>query len=76
MRETLLSTPEVAQLNRVPDSEKGFIQKFGSVFSPDKIMQVAPQISEAYYHVERNANPKILFLDLSLNIAKVARSKA
>ena len=61
LRETLISTQEVDQLNRVPDSEKGFIQKFGSVFSPDKIMQVAPQISEAYYHVERNANPKSSF---------------
>jgi len=73
LRETLISTQAVEELNRVPESEKGFIQKFGSVFTADKIMEVAPKLSEAYYHVERNANPKILFLDLSLGIAKVAR---
>ncbi len=74
LRETLISTQNVDALSRVPDAEKGFIEKFGSVFSSEKIMEVVPKISEAYYHVERNANPKILFLDLSLGIAKVARS--
>ena len=74
LRETLISTQAVEELNRVPESEKGFIQKFGSVFTAEKIMEVAPKLSEAYYHIERNANPKILFLDLSLGIAQVARS--
>ena len=74
LRETLIATQNVDSLSRVPDSEIDFINKFSVVFSADKIMKVVPRISEAYYHIERNANPKILFLDLSLAIAKIARS--
>jgi len=28
------------------------------------------ELEKAHYHIERNANPKILFLDVSLQIVK------
>lgn len=74
MRESLISTVAVPEISRIPDQEKGFIDKFASVFTPEKIMKVTPQLDEAQYHIERNANPKILFLDLSLTIAQIARN--
>jgi DNA polymerase-3 subunit delta' len=30
---------------------------------------------ENYYHVERNANPKILFLDASIRLNKILKNK-
>jgi len=30
-------------------------------------------MNEAYYHLERNANPKILMLDVSLQLYKLLR---
>lgn len=74
LRDTLINQFDTKDLVRVPESEAGFIQNFGKVFDPDKIARVTPKLEEAHYHIERNANPKILFLDLSLSIAQIARS--
>lgn len=76
MRETLLTGVDATNISRLPGQEKGFIDKFASVFVPEKIAKISPQFDEAQYHIERNANPKILFLDLSLSIAQIARAKS
>ncbi|MFT6828369.1 MAG: DNA polymerase-3 subunit delta' [Roseivirga sp.] len=75
MRDTLIHQYAVAGLERIPEAEKGFVANFSKVFSTEKIAEVVPKIEEANYHIERNANPKILFLDLSITIAQIARSK-
>ena len=36
---------------------------------------ISEELEKAHYHVERNANPKILFLDVSLQIVKVLKFK-
>lgn len=74
MRESLIYSAEATQISRIPAEEEDFIQKFGKVFTAEKIMEVSPKLDEAQYHIERNANPKILFLDLSLTIAQIARA--
>lgn len=74
MRETLINSANAVEISRIPEQEKGFIDKFGSVFTAEKIMVVSPKLDKAQYHIERNANPKILFLDLSLTIAQIARA--
>lgn len=33
------------------------------------------ELEQAHYHIERNANPKILFLDVSLQIVKIIKFK-
>jgi len=74
MRDTLVNQFE-PEMVRVTEEEMDFVQKFGQVFTPEKIGELIPKLEEAHYHIERNGNPKILFLDLSLNIARIARSK-
>ena len=75
LRDTLMGHFDVKDLIRVPAGEMDFIQKFGKVFTEEKVAAVAPQLEEACYHIERNGNPKITFIDLSLSIAKIARAK-
>jgi DNA polymerase III subunit delta' len=75
MRDTLIHQYAIDELERIPETEKGFVANFSKVFSTEKIAEVVPKIEEANYHIERNANPKILFLDLSIAIAQIARSK-
>ncbi|MES2829154.1 MAG: hypothetical protein V4687_13405 [Bacteroidota bacterium] len=36
---------------------------------------IVSELEKAHYHVERNANPKILFLDVSLQLVKIIRFK-
>jgi len=36
---------------------------------------ISTELEKAHYHVERNANPKILFLDVSLQIIKILNFK-
>ena len=75
LRESVLAGVGADQISRIPENEAGFIEKFSSVFTPAKVTRIIPKFDEAYYHIERNANPKILFLDLSLSIAQIARDK-
>ena len=75
LRESVLAGVGADQISRIPENEAGFIEKFSSVFTPAKVSRIIPIFDDAYYHIERNANPKILFLDLSLSIAQIARYK-
>ena len=34
------------------------------------------ELEQAHYHIERNANPKILFLDVSLQLVKIIKFKS
>ena len=48
--------------------EKGFVANFGKALNEQKIETISNEINRALYHIERNANTKILFLDMSINI--------
>lgn len=36
---------------------------------------IVSELEQAHYHIERNANPKILFLDVSLQLVKIIKFK-
>jgi DNA polymerase-3 subunit delta' len=77
MRETLMMqaiaqespTENAEKLVRIYGEERTFVSNFSKIMQWEKVEQAAQLLNEAYYHLERNANPKILFLDLSLKIA-------
>ena len=70
MREALITNLEVHEVIKVTGEEKAFVENFGKVLDVDKVTYISEQLGEAIYHLERNASPKITFLDLSLRIAK------
>ena len=65
MRDALIHGFGVSELERIPDAEKDFVANFSKVFNAEKVAEVIPKIEEANYHIERNANPKILFLEIT-----------
>ncbi|MTI39875.1 ATP-binding protein [Fulvivirga lutimaris] len=67
-RESLLYQ-NAPNLNRVNGSVLDFIKNFSKVLHQSKIVKMSNLIDEAYYHLERNGSPKMIFLDLSLHIA-------
>ena len=70
MRETLLYTSGAEAINRTRGEELEFVQRFSKVLDVDKIEKSFRLLNDAGYHLERNGSAKMIFLDLSLNIAK------
>lgn len=74
MREVLLDKIQLFDLMRSADSDRDFIHKLGvHVLDEDKLSKIYELINQAYYHLERNANAKIMFADLSFKIARILK---
>ena len=72
LREALVSISTTQdKLFRVEGDEKIFASNFGKAISINQFQSLSSLISEASYHIERNANAKLLFMNLSINISKV-----
>ena len=68
MREALVSSIDES-LSRISDSEMGFISKFRNTLNSQDFENIIIAIDENIRFLDRNANPKILFLDLSIKIS-------
>jgi len=60
---------------RHEDEERKFIMDFSKTISEQFIPLLNQKLNEASYHIERNANPGILYMDLSLNINRMLKSR-
>ena len=58
-----------SSLSRIVDDESEFIKNFSKSLNEEKIEQIILQLNDSIRFLERNANPKIIFLDLSIEIA-------
>ena len=56
------------------DEEIAFLEKFKPFINHNNIVQLNDLINEAYFHIERNANTKILMLDVSIKIFKLLKN--
>jgi len=70
MREALISKID-SNLLKIIDSERAFISKFQKTLDSDSLERIIMEIDNAIRDLDRNANPKILFLDLSLEISNL-----
>lgn len=70
-RQCMLINYHTPQLLKLPEESRDFVQKFSGILQPDIAMQLCQEFDKAVYHVSRNANPKILFTDLSLITARI-----
>jgi DNA polymerase-3 subunit delta' len=73
MRECMLFMAETPGLIHLPEKELEFISKFSQILNLAKAEAIAEELEKAHYHIERNANPKILFLDVSLKLVKILK---
>lgn len=75
LREAFISSAIGPESVRLPQSEKEFATKFAQNYGVEKIDQVTKLLERCALAVERNANPKILFLDTSIKLNKIFISK-
>lgn len=70
MRETLVYSAGAEAINRIRGEELAFVQRFCKVLDVNKIEKSSQLLNDAGYHLERNGSAKMIFLDLSLKMAK------
>lgn len=67
-RETLMVSYGDASLIRLRGEELEFVKKFSPFIHGENCIQITEELNRAIRDIERNANPKILFTDLSLKL--------
>jgi DNA polymerase III subunit delta' len=68
VRNALLINYKNPNLARLNQEEKEFLVKFGKFINHTNILSFTEELEKAQFHIERNANPNILFMDLSMTI--------
>ncbi len=74
IRESLLTNLGNTSLVRLTDEEKKFVTNFSKFTHLQNAAQLSEELSRAYFEIERNAAPKILFLDLSFRMFGLVRA--
>jgi len=68
MRQIILKQQGLDRLIFLQDDELAFVEKFSGLFQFDQLQEAISFIEKTHYGIERNGNPKLLFLDLSLQL--------
>jgi DNA polymerase-3 subunit delta' len=68
MREVLLLKNSLQQMFRLTGKEETLAERFAELFGHDQVEAIITLFEETSFNIERNANPKILFLDVSLQL--------
>ena len=73
IRECIMVLSDVNELVHLPAAELDFVNNFSKQLDLAKAEALINEMDKAHYHIERNANPKILFLDVSLQFVKILK---
>ena len=68
LREALVLCFATTTLTRATELEQVFVQRLSKTLTHQQLKAWIRWLNQAYYHIERNVNPKMLYLDLSLKI--------
>lgn len=76
LRECSLLLSGAYELVKLPPQTLEVAQKLSEkVLDLAMVEALINELEQAHYHIERNANPKILFLDVSLQLVKIIKFK-
>ena len=73
IRECIMMISGAESLVHLPSLELDFVKNFSRQLDLAKCEALINELEKAHYHIERNANPKILFLDVSLQLVKILK---
>ena len=69
-RQSMLRNYTEDHLTRVSEEEDKFLFNFARFITGNNVFDFMKTFNEAHYHIERNANPKILFTQLCFNVMR------
>lgn len=70
VRQSMLKNYTDNQLTRVSKEEDDFLANFAPFISGNNVFDFSKSFNDAHYHLERNANPKLLFTVLCFNVMR------
>jgi DNA polymerase-3 subunit delta' len=73
LRESVMILSDSPELVHLPSDEFQFVNNFSRQIGLAQAEALINEMDTAHYHIERNANPKILFLDVSLQFVKILK---
>mgnify|MGYP002700227138 FL=1 len=76
VRECLVYNFGTSQLQRLNDQELSFCRKFAPFINENNAENIIEELELAFRHLTRNANTKIVFMDLSLRLVLLLRTKS
>ncbi len=69
VRDSLLSQNKLPDLIHANEKDKVFADNFSKALNLSQMEKLYKLLNSAFYHLERNGNPRIIFLDTSLQIS-------
>jgi DNA polymerase-3 subunit delta' len=69
-RQSMLRNYTEDQLTRVSKEEDGFLSNFARFITANNIFDFSKSFNDAHYHIDRNANARILFTELCFNVMR------
>lgn len=75
-RQALLGNYQIEGLAYNPVQTSFNWSSFSAYIHGANIQDILEELNQAHYHIERNANPKILFLDSSIKLTRFLHKKA
>jgi DNA polymerase-3 subunit delta' len=73
VRENLVVNQKQANMARFTDEENQFAQKFSAFIHRENTAFIHQEFDKAFYHISRNANSKIVFLDTCIKLCGYLR---
>ncbi|OGX85468.1 DNA polymerase III subunit delta [Hymenobacter lapidarius] len=68
IRKVLLFGIDPKFVPHLPAGEQNFVTKFSKLVTPRNADLLTKELTDAHYHIERNANPRMVFVDSSLRL--------
>lgn len=76
IRDAFLTGYNMPDFSRMGVDENAFsMEKFGRFIHGENIHALMEEFDRAHYHISRNGNPKIIFLDLSIKVTRALHKK-
>ncbi|AMJ66956.1 DNA polymerase III subunit [Hymenobacter sp. PAMC 26628] len=74
VRKVLLFGIDPRLMPHLPAEEQQFVASFAKFVTPRNADALTKELTDAHYHIERNANPRMVFVDSSLRLGGQLRA--
>jgi DNA polymerase III subunit delta' len=75
LRNSILMNQGLDKIASIGQNETDFMKKFHPFMNPNNGPLLMDEFNKAIFHIERNANPSIVFMDLSLKVSLIIKAK-